>query len=204
MANFLFDEKAALAAGGSAAGKKCLDTGVYDITINTVSKTIASTGTIGIDWNFTVKNSKYPNIVYNMWLEKANGDKIFNMDTLQGLMGLIGAKSLTEYSKEIDVRDGKKTVTAYKELDGVACKVAVQKVMGFYNGEVTEKNEIKAFFNENCQTYAEAVRASEPKQCTYFSEKLKDKEDKDYKAYMADAEDETSDESSDESSKSLL
>ena len=184
---FEFNEEAALAAGDSTnSGSKVLDTGVYDVVINTVSKEVASTGTVGMTWNFSVEGSKYPNVVYGFWVQKANGDKIFNMDTLQGLMGIIGAKGLTEYNKTIEVKDGQKTVVAYKELDGVKCKIAIQKEFGYYNGEVTEKNAIKAFFNEDGKTYAEAVRGSEAKQVIYYGEKLKDKEDKDYKAYIAD------------------
>ena len=192
MANFSFDETAALAAGGTESGKKVLDTGVYDITINTASKTIASTGTEGIDWNISVEGAKYPNMVYGFWIQKANGDKIFNMDIVQGLIGIIGAKGLTEVSKEIDVKDGKKTVTAYKELDGVVCQVAVQKVLDVYNGEVREKNEIKAFFNTKGQTYAEQMKSAEPKQSIYYSTKLTDKETPAYKKHKADHVDEHS------------
>lgn len=187
---FTFDEQAALQAGGSDSGKKVLDTGVYDITIDTASKTVASTGTIGVDWSFTVDGAKYPNKVYGMWIQKANGDKIFNMDVLQGLMGILGIKQLTEYQKEIEVKDGTKTVTAFKELDGAKVKVAVQKVLDVYNGEVTEKNEIKAFFNTNGQTYSEQVKNAEPKQIKYYQEKMKDKETPEYKKFMAEADDE--------------
>jgi len=185
---FTFDETAALAAGGESTGSKVLDTGVYDAVIETASKTIASTGTEGIDWSINIDGAKYPNKIYGMWVKKANGDKIFNMDIVQGLMGIIGAKQLTEYQKEIEVKDGKKTVTAYKELDGVPVKIAIQKILDVYNGEVREKNEIKAFFNEEGKTYAEAVRGSDAKQIKYYKEKLQDKETPEYKKFMADAD----------------
>ena len=186
---FNFDESAALAAGGTETGKKILDTDVYTITINTAAKAVASTGTEGIDWSFTVEGAKYPNQVWGMWILKANGDKIFNMDIVQGLMGLVGAKSLTEYKKTIDVRDGTKEITAYKELNGVQCQVAIQKILDVYNGEVTEKNEIKAFFNMEGKTYAEATRGSEAKQKVYYSTKLEDKETESYKKFQADTDD---------------
>lgn len=189
MALFDFDEKAAMTEGATSTGKKVLDSGVYDVTINTASKTVASTGTIGIDWNFIVDGAQYPNIVYGMWVAKANGDKIFNMDIVQGLMGIIGAKKLTEVQKEIEVKDGAKTVTAYKELDGVKCKVAVQKVLDVYNGEVREKNEIKAFFNTNGQTFAEQVTNKEPKQSVYYETKMVDKQTDEYKKFIADHDD---------------
>ncbi len=186
---FTFDAEAAMASTGTGtAGKKVLDTGVYDITINHAAKTVASTGTEGIDWNFTVDGAQYPNMVWGMWVQKANGDKIFNMDIVQGLMGIIGATGLTEAEVEIEVRDGKKKVTAYKELSGVKCKVAIQKVLDVYNGEVSEKNEIKAFLSTDGKSYAEMTRGSEAKQLDYYSTKLQDKETTEYKKFNAEAD----------------
>ncbi len=185
---FNFNEADALASDGAVAGKKVLDSGVYNITINHAAKAVASTGTSGIDWNFTVEGGKYPNMVYGFWTNKANGDKIFNLDVLMGLMGILGLSSLTEQKQSIDIKDGTKEITAYKELNGVQCQVAVQKILDVYNGEVREKNEIKAFFNEEGKTYAEATRGSEAKQKTYYSEKMGDKETTEYKKFQAEAE----------------
>ena len=186
---FEFNEKDALSSGGSeVVGKKCLDSGVYDITINTASKDTASTGTTGITWNFTVEGAKYPNTIYGFWTNKANGDKIFNFDTLMALMGLEGITALTEYEKTIEIKDGTKKVTAYKELDGIKCQIAVQKVLDVYNGEVTEKNEIKAFLNTDGKTYAEATRGSEAKQKAYYNTKMGDKETVAYKKFNAEAD----------------
>ncbi len=199
---FTFDEASAKAAGGESTGNKVLDTGVYNVTIVTASKTVASTGTEGIDWSLQVEGQKYPNMVYGMWIQKANGDKIFNMDIVQGLMGLIGASTLTEYSKEIQIKNGTKKVMAYKELDGVTCQVAIQKILDIYNGEVSEKNEIKVFFGEDGKTYAEKAGGRDSKQIKYYSESLKDKETDKYKAYLLDTEDEAEVEDTD--TKSLL
>ena len=198
---FIFNEEEALASEASSGGSKVLDSGVYNITILTASKSVASTGTTGIDWSLQVEGSKYPNMVYGFWTNKSNGDKIFNLDTLYGLMGVAGLKTLTEYQKEIEIKDGKKTVTAYKELDNLKCQVAVQKVLDVYNGEVTEKNEIKAFFNTDGQTFAESKRSSEPKQKLYYSSKMKDKETPAYKSFALDADEPEAEE---ESSGSLL
>ena len=63
MANFNFDEASAL-AGRATSGSKVLDTGVYDITIDTASQTIAGTGTEGIDWSFQVPGAKYKNTIF--------------------------------------------------------------------------------------------------------------------------------------------
>ena len=183
---FTFNEEEALASVGTSAGKKVLDTGVYDVTIITASKSVASTGTIGMDWSIQVEGQKYPNMVYGMWYEKANGDKIFNKDIIMGLVGIVGASGLTEFQKTIKLPNGDKTVTAFKELEGVKCKVAIQKELKIYQGEVQEKNSIKAFFDTDGKTYAEKASNQDPKQVEFLKKNLKDKESSEYKAYIAD------------------
>ncbi len=187
MGKYSFDEKSATAEGGSG-GQKVLDSGVYDVTIVTASQTIASTGTEGIDWSLQIEGSQYPNMVYGMWTFNKDGDRLFGMDIVQGLLGLLQAKDLTEYNKSIQVKGGTKTVVAYKEFDNVKCKVAVQKIKDFYNGEVTEKNEIKTFFSQDGKTYAEIRKGSDAKQINYYSNKLQDKETPKYKAHMLEAD----------------
>jgi len=203
-----FNQEAAKVEGGSA-GQRVLDTGVYDVTILTASKQVAGTGTIGIDWSLQVEGSKYPNMVYGLWIQKADGTNLFGMNVVQGLMGIVGAKTLTEYDKEIEVKDGKKVVKAFKELDGAKVKVAVQKVYDYYNGKVTEKNEIKAFFSTDGKTYAETVANKEAKQIVYYSTKLQDDYTDAYKKAQADGdlnaeEDTKADSGEDNSSASLL
>ncbi len=193
MNKYEFNENDAMSAGEST-GSKVLDTGVYTVKILTASKVIASTGTEGFDWSIKAEGSKYPNMVYGMWTYKANGDKIFNADIVQSLMGLIGANKLTEYEKTIEVKGGKKTVTAYRELDNVDCQVAIQKSLDIYNGEVTEKNKIKAFFNLDGQTYAESVKKAEAKQIEYYKNTMKDEETSAYKKFEVDTEEKEEDE----------
>jgi len=203
MAKYDFNEETALTADAPQGGKKVLDTGVYDVTILTASETIASTGTEGIDWSLQVEGSKYPNMIYGFWTYKANGEKIFNADTLNGLMGILGVKTLTPFQKSIEVQGGTKTVTAFKELDGKKCKVAISRVLDVYNGEVKEKNEIKAFFGTDGKSYAETVKGSEAKQVNWYADKMKDTETKAYKAYKADNDGEA-DSGSEEATGSLL
>ena len=187
MSNFYdFDETAATTEGGSG-GSKILETGVYDVTLVTVSETVASTGTTGMDWNIMVPGSKYGNMVYGMWTVKSDGNPIaFNMQKVQALMGLVGAKKLTTFQKSIEVQGGTKMVTAYKEFDGVKVQVAVQKILDVYNGEVREKNEIAAFFGTDGKTYAEHAKGSPAKQKEYYTTKFQDKQTEAYKKFMAD------------------
>ncbi len=192
MSYYDFDATAATETGN--AGSKVLDTGVYDAVIVTASKAVASTGTEGIDWSIHVDGSKYANMVYGMWTVNSKGEPIkLNMSKVQALMGITGAKGLTEFAKKIEVQGGTKTVQAYKEFDGKPIKVAVKKILDVYNGEVKEKNEIEAFFAEDGRTYAEIVKGVPSKQIAWYEGKMQDKHTDEYKKFMADggAEEET-------------
>jgi len=140
---FEFNEELAMKGNGGNSLGKILPTGVYDVELLTVSKQVAKTGTIGFDFSFRVEGAKYPNSIYGLWVKKADGTDLFGMNIVQGLMGLIGAKSLTEYGKEIDVKDGKKVVKAFKEFDNVKCKVVIQKVYDFYKVKFVKRTKSK-------------------------------------------------------------
>jgi len=92
-----------------------------------------------------------------------------------------GIKSLATFQDSIKKSDGTQVMkdeqplilTCLKDCHGAKCDVAIQKVFGYYNGEVTEKNEIY-------DVYACGSEKSDK-----VAERLKDKEDKDYKAYKA-------------------
>jgi len=191
MAKFEFDETKAVETGAGEAGKKVLDSGVYDVTLNTVSEAVASTGTEGFDWNFTVDGAKYPNMVYGLWTHRKDESELFGANIVQSLMGVLSVKKLTPYEKTIEIKDGTKKVIAQKEFDGKRVKVAVQKILDVYKGEVKEKNEIKAFFDiETGKTYSETKSGSEAKQIKWYTENLKDKETTEYKKFMLDDNDE--------------
>jgi hypothetical protein len=200
MSNFTFEfnEDQAKAAGAAPAGG-ALPTGVYDFKIETVEETVASTGTIGYNFNFLINGKN--TMVFGFWVQKANGDKIFNADVLMALMGLNGIKKLTTFEKTIETKNGNKTLTAVKEFEGVEGKVALQKIYDWYNGEESTKNEIKQFFDKDGKTFAEKASGATAKQLEYFRDKLKDKETDAYKKAIANLDDE---DETEESSESIL
>ena len=176
------------AASAEQTGFVQLDSGVYDAVIETASLTKASTGTMGIDWSFTINGAKQ--LVYGMWFQKADGTTLFSYNILQALMGLLGVKEITTYSKTIDVKNGQKIVEAIKEFDGKPVKVALQKVHDWYNGEESIKYEIKAFLDaETGQSFTEKKAGKEATQIDYYL-KLKDKETEEYKKAMIDEDSE--------------
>jgi len=200
---YTFNEEAA--SNADSSDQVVLDTGVYKVKIVTASSTVASTGAKGIDWCVQLPGKKYPNMIYNMWVIKANGDRIFNMDIVDSLMGLLKIKKLTIFDKTIDTKNGKKVVKAFKELDGKECLVAIQKEFDFYGDKVKEKNNIKAFFGLDEKTYAENKGKKPAKQIKYYREKMNDNYTSSYKkqqaeeeAYVDNAADKNNEEESDE------
>ena len=188
---FKFNEESALEEQGSSLGR-ILDTGVYDVTIKTISEVVAGTGTKGVDISYQVEGAKYPNVIYGLWFQKANGDDInFQKAKLNSLVGLTPNKTVTVYDKTIEVKDGNKVVKAWKELDDFPCKMVIQKIFDYYNGEVREKNEVVAFLGTDGKTYAESVKGSDAKQLKYYTEKLTNVVTEAYKKYQADGGDTT-------------
>lgn len=181
MSFFTFDQGSAV----SADSKGSIETGVYNVTIDTVSSRVASTGTIGVDYSFILDDGRKA-IVYGSWIRKPNGDTLMDGDKLNALMGLVGATTLTEYDKTIEVKDGKKVVRAMKELDGKKIKVALFKEYDMYNGEEKTGLKIHSFFSTNGLSYSEIVsKAKEPKKLAYVEANLKDGYTKRYKEMQA-------------------
>ncbi len=183
---FEFNDEAAMETGATGG---YLETGVHKFTDLVMSKTVASTGTVGFDVSMQIEGQKYRTTVYGMWTHRKDGSEIFNWKTIQRLMGIHGAKKgLTLVDHQIEVKDGKKTVQAAKELLGISGTVAIQKVLDYYNNEVNEKKfEIKEFFNDAGQTYAESIKKdTSKKQYTYYSENMKDGQTTEYKKYIAE------------------
>ena len=194
MSFFEFNESAAK----QADAKGGIETGVYDATINTVSSTVASTGTKGMDFSFDLEDGRKA-IVYGVWYEKPDGTKLFNYDIINSLLGIVKAKNLTPYDKTIETKDGKKIVQAFKELDSKKVKVALQIEKDVYNGEERDRLNIYGFFAESGHSFSELSVGSEPKKIEYVKKNLKDKFSKEWKKFNAEVESFANDSDSSES-----
>lgn len=183
MSFFEFNE----ASAKTADAKGSIETGVYKATIDTVSSTVASTGTKGMDFSFTLEDGRKA-IIYGVWYEKPDGTKLFNYDIINSLLGIVGAKSLTPYDKTIEVKDGKKIVQAFKELDGKKIQVALQVEKDIYNGEERDRLGIYGFFAESGHSYSELAVGSEAKKIEYVKKNLKDRYSKEWKKFNAEIE----------------
>jgi len=182
MGKYDFNEEAAVvdSTGGAMAP------GVYEATVITCSETTASTGTEGFDWNLEIGGKTV--IIYGMWCWRPDGSTIFNAETVNKLQGIVGAKKLTTFIKEIETKSGKKKVSAIKEFDGIKVQVALGRVYDVYNDEENSKNEIKEFFNKDGKTFGEAKGNKPAKQKAYHA-KAKDKYTEKWKKWNAEADD---------------
>ncbi|MCH9712810.1 MAG: hypothetical protein K0U20_09325 [Proteobacteria bacterium] len=99
---------------------------------------------------------------------------------------VVGIKSFNTFQEAITDADGKPILkksdqtpivfNTLKDSVGKKCDVAIQKVFGYYNNEVTEKNEIY-------DVYAVGSERSDK-----VASRLKDKEDADYKQAFANGD----------------
>lgn len=138
-----------------------------DLTIKTADGhelTIYQAYVIDTEW----ASGAYNKYGYEAWLRFAK---------------VVGIKSMATYQEALVDDEGKaickkNTTTpivfnSVKDIQGKVCDVAIQKVFGYYNNAVTEDNEVY-------DVYAVGSERSDK-----VHSRLKDKEDKDFKAFKA-------------------
>ena len=184
--NFTFEDDIAVEAENTGGSFGTLETGIYDVTINfgALDKTSKGNNTLALD--ITTADGHQTTIwgafgtIDKMW---ASGSENYGYKDFQGFMAACGAKTITPTPYALKKDDGTliKNLSVVKELHGVKCKLAIQKVLDVYNGEVKEKNEIHSSYNAKGQTYLEAKSGSPAEKIAKVAERLKDKETKQYK-----------------------
>lgn len=201
--DFVFDDEAAETAG-QESGFGVLDTGVYEVIINHASLDKTQNGNNTLSLSVATKDG-HSTTLWNVFgtIDKTwkSGKENFNYGSFQAFMGVAGVKSITPVPFELELDNGqKKQLTVVKELHGKKMKLAIQKVLDIYKGEVKESNEIHSSYNEKGQNYAETKAGSSAEKIDKVAERLKDKQTKRYKQAMAggiDNEHEKEEESTD-------
>jgi len=186
MIDFVFDDELAVEAEATGGSFGVLPTGIYDVTINfgALDKTSKGNNTLSLD---ITTDSGHQTTLWNCFgtLDKvwASGSENYGYKDFQAFMAACGAKSITPTPYALKKEDGTliKNLSVVKELHGVKCKLAIQKVLDVYNGEVKEKNEIHSSYNAKGQTYLEAKSGTPAEKINKVAERLKDKETKAYK-----------------------
>ena len=188
--NFTFEDDIAVEAENTGGSFGTLETGIYDVTINfgALDKTSKGNNTLALD--ITTADGHQTTIwsafgtIDKMW---ASGSENYGYKDFQGFMAACGVKTITPTPFALKKDDGTliKNLSVVKELHGAKCRLAIQKVLDVYNGEVKEKNEIHSSYNAKGQTYLEAKSGTPAEKITKVAERLKDKETKQYKQSLA-------------------
>ena len=193
MIDFIFEDDIAVEAGQEQGGTwGTLETGVYGVTINFASLDKTSKGNNTLALSITT-DSGHETTIYSAFgtIDKtwASGSENFSYKDFMAFMGVLGVKSITPTPYALKKDDGTliKNLSVVKELHGVKCKLAIQKELDIYNGEVKERNLIHSSYNAKGQNYLEAKSNSEADKIVKVAERLNDKESKRYKQSLTQA-----------------
>ena len=193
MIEFNFDEELAETAETTGGSFGTLDTGIYGVTVNFASLDVTSKGNNTLALDITTDDGHTTTIwsafgtIDKTW---SSGSENFSYKDFQSFMAVAGAKSITPTPYALKKDDGTliKNLSVIKELHGIKLKLAIQKELDMYNGEVKERNLIHSSYNAKGQTYLEAKSKADAEKIDKVAARLKDKVSKQYKASMAEAE----------------
>jgi hypothetical protein len=192
MIDFIFEDDIAAEAGSEGGSFGTLDTGIYGVTINfaALDKTSKGNNTLALD---ITTDDGHTTTIWSAFgtIDKtwASGSENFSYKDFMAFMGVLGVKSITPTPYALKKDDGTliKNLSVVKELHGVKCKLAIQKELDIYNGEVKERNLIHSSYNAKGKNYLEAKSNSEAEKIVKVAERLNDKESKRYKQSLTQA-----------------
>ena len=168
-----------LTADVTGDSKYINESGVYDVTINFASYSVASTGTIG--FNLNVMYGEEPQTFYGPYFQKADGTPISVGTRLLTQLGVIaGVDEFGEETEEHAVgKDNKlQEFTVIPELADLPIKIHVLKeyYRNSKTNEIGERMVIQSFFREDGASAEEIVNDSEVgKRLATVKEKYADK-----------------------------
>ena len=191
---FEFNEEEAVAEENKGSGG-ALSTGIYKVKDIVASLGKTGNGNNTVDLAFTTEDGRKGLIYMAFMTDKkwASGSENFNLGLWNQFIAVTGMKTgeTAKFTPQKDdgtnlQKDGKDVVlNVFKEVHGIGLTLAIKKVLSVYNGEVQEKNEIHSVYDINGKSYSEKVGNLPAEKCDKVAERLKDKHDKTYKAYLA-------------------
>jgi len=190
MAEYVFklDEEAAKTEA-SSGGFGTLDTGIYKIKVNYVSLDKNNFGDNAVNVNLTTEDG-HTTTVWGLGVEPKTGSGMENYDypkwsQLQ-VLGEMKTGELVDYDIKKDDGTVLKTVKVFSELTGIDLVVAIQKVhYATKAGKVGDNNEFYQFFSAEGKTVSELKENQPVEKLNKIKTRLKDKETKSYKEFMA-------------------
>jgi hypothetical protein len=187
---FQLDTEAAATEQNSGA----LDTGIYPVTINSISLDKTKNGNNTANISFTT-NKGLSKTIYGMCMDKkwTSGADNFDYDKWNRIAALCGLKTgevgqlpLKKDDGTPVMKDGSQVVLdVFKESIGAKVQLAIQLIYDAYNGEAKEKNEIYEVFTEDGKTYNESTSNSPAEKLEKIKSRLKDKKTKAYEKLMS-------------------
>lgn len=150
-------------AGGNG-GKYISQSGIYDVTINRAIVSVNAKGARTIDF-FINYNGQDQAIYGNLRLDNNDGKENKIGTELFSKLCVICDVDTIEDPTEEDLPIGKagadKTVDVLSEFNDVEVKMQIQMEYGKYNGNITEKTNIRAFYRADGASAQEIVEGSE-------------------------------------------
>lgn len=186
MADFVFklEEEAALEANVGGGSFGVLDTGIYDVTIShaAIDKTKNGNNVV----NIAIKtDTGHETTIWGMCIDPtwASGAENYDYKKWQSLAALAGMRTGETVPFTLELSNGQtKQLVVFKELHGFKCKLAIQKKLDVYNGDVRESNVIYEFYGADGKTYAEKAANKDANRIGKVESRLSDYETKPYKA----------------------
>ena len=151
MAKLLSVSNEALASGsGSSYISK---TGIYDVTIKFASVEQSKSGATQI--NFNIEHDENTQAIYGPYISSKDGTPI----KIGILAGLEEGDDLTTEEETFKVgKDGKeKEFTIIPELSDLEVKIRLQEEYSSYNGEISKRMVVKAFYRAKDGASAEEI-----------------------------------------------
>lgn len=141
--------------------------GFYDITLDSVAlrKTSTNNPYIHIRYRKGIDNKEGNVGHFFLWLVNKDGTESFDKKTFMDLMVVLGIDKLDKTEpREIQYKEGTKTLDCYKEFDNKVVHLYARQTF-YLNGkkEVQEKFDRLTFFDKDKKTAFEIINGSEPK-----------------------------------------
>ena len=185
MAEFVFDlnQETALEAEKSGGSYGVLETGIYDITIKHAAINTTKNGNNVVDISIET-DTGHETTLWGLCIDPtwASGAENYDYKKWQSLAAIAGMKSGERKPFKLELSNGTvKELVVFTELHGKKIKVALQKELDVYNGEVKERNVFHSFYNEDGKTLSEIVSKKDATAIDKIASRLSDKITKRYK-----------------------
>ena len=161
---------------GSGSNSFIAKSGIYDVTIKTVS--VITNAHNARSLNFNVEYNGNEQVFYGLTLDNNDGTQNYKAALFNKLCIIAGVEAVNEPETETHLLGKDKTPTdlaVLTEFSDLPIKIKVQNFYKLYQGQVQERREITGFYRaEDGASAAEIINGAEPKQCAKDAETVKD------------------------------